>query len=41
MDWIGLAQDSDQLSTLVNIAMNLWVLKSAGNFLGSCTLVAS
>jgi hypothetical protein len=25
MDWIGLAQDSDQWRALVNKVMNLWV----------------
>jgi hypothetical protein len=25
MDWIDLAQDSDQWKLLVNMAMNLWV----------------
>jgi hypothetical protein len=35
MDWIDLAQDSDQWRALVNMVMNLRVQKN-GKFLSSC-----
>jgi hypothetical protein len=38
MNWIDLAQDRDQWSAIVNMAMNLWVPNTnAGKFLSSCT----
>jgi hypothetical protein len=37
-DWIGLAQDRDQLRALVNTVMNLGFLKIAGNFLNGCKM---
>jgi hypothetical protein len=33
LDWIHLAQDSDQWRALVNMVMKLWVPYKAGNFL--------
>jgi hypothetical protein len=38
MDWIYLAQDSDQWRALVNSVMNLHVPKSGENFLSGCTI---
>jgi hypothetical protein len=38
MDWIDLAQDRDQWSTLVNTVMNLLVPLNAGKFHSSCTI---
>jgi hypothetical protein len=35
MDWIEMAQDRDRWWALVNVVMNLWVQKNAGNFLTS------
>jgi hypothetical protein len=35
MDWIALAQDRDRWRTLVNAAVNLWVLINVGCFLSS------
>jgi hypothetical protein len=37
MDWIGLAQDSDEWKNLVNAIMNIRVPQNAGKFLSSCT----
>jgi hypothetical protein len=37
MDWIDLAQDTDQWRALLNTAMNLWVPYIAGKFLTSYT----
>jgi hypothetical protein len=37
MDWIDLAQDRDQWSSLVNTVMNLRVPQNVGKFLSSCT----
>jgi hypothetical protein len=36
MDWIYLAEDSDQWRALVNTVMNLQVPYNAGKFLSSC-----
>jgi hypothetical protein len=33
LDWIHLAQDTDQWRALVNTVMNLWVPQKAKNFL--------
>jgi hypothetical protein len=33
MDWLDLAEDRDRWHALVNLAMNLWVSLSVGNFL--------
>jgi hypothetical protein len=38
MDWINLAQDGDQWKDLVNMVMNLWVLKMVGISLSGCTI---
>jgi hypothetical protein len=38
MDWINLAQDSDQWMALSNTMMNLRVPSNAGKFLSSCTI---
>jgi hypothetical protein len=38
MDWIDLAQDSNQWRALVNTVMNLRVPWNAGKFLSSCTI---
>jgi hypothetical protein len=37
MDWIDLAQNSEQWRALVNTIMNLRVPLNAGKFLSSCT----
>jgi hypothetical protein len=37
MDWIDLAQDTDQWRALVNMVMNLPVPYSAGRFFNGCT----
>jgi hypothetical protein len=37
MDWIDLAQDSDQWRALVNTVMKLRVPLNVGKFLSSCT----
>jgi hypothetical protein len=37
MDWIDLAQDMDQCSTLMNAVMKLRVPQNGGKFLSSCT----
>jgi hypothetical protein len=37
MDWIDLAQDSDQWKALVNTIMNLRVSQNVRKFLSSCT----
>jgi hypothetical protein len=36
VDWIGLAQDRDKWSALVNVVMNLQVPQNARKFLNSC-----
>jgi hypothetical protein len=38
VDWIDLAQDSDQLMAIVNTVMNLRVVQNAGKFLSGCTI---
>jgi hypothetical protein len=38
IDWIDLAQDSDQWRALVNTVTNLRVRKNAGKFLSSCII---
>jgi hypothetical protein len=38
MDWIYVAQDSDQWNTLVNKAMNLYVTLTVAKFLSVCTI---
>jgi hypothetical protein len=38
MDWIDLAQDSEQWRPLVNTVMNIRVPENAGKFLSSCTI---
>jgi hypothetical protein len=38
IDWIDLAQDSDQWRTPVNTIMNLRVPKDVGKFLSGCTI---
>jgi hypothetical protein len=38
MEWIHLAQDSDQWRALVNTVMNLRVPQNAGKFLSSCKI---
>jgi hypothetical protein len=38
VDWIGLAQDRDKWTALVNSVMNLWVPYSAGNLLSGFTI---
>jgi len=35
VDWIHLTQDRNQWQAFVNMVMNLWVPKKAGNFLTS------
>jgi hypothetical protein len=35
VDWMHLAQDSDQWWNLLNTVMNLWSSQKAGNFLSS------
>jgi hypothetical protein len=37
IDWIGLTLDRDQWMALVNIVINLQVLKNVGKFLSNCT----
>jgi hypothetical protein len=41
MDWIDLAQDSDQWKVLVNTVMNLRVPKNARKFLSGYTIGSS
>jgi hypothetical protein len=36
MDWIDLAQDSDQWRALFNTVMNIRVSQTIGKFLSSC-----
>jgi hypothetical protein len=38
MDWIDLAQDTDQWRALMNTVMNLRVPQNAGNFYSRCTI---
>jgi hypothetical protein len=38
MDWIDMAQDTDQWRALVNTVMNLGVSYNVGKFLSSCTI---
>jgi hypothetical protein len=38
MDWIDLAQDTDQWKALVRTVMKLLVPKEVGKFLSSCTV---
>jgi hypothetical protein len=38
MDWMDLAQDTNQWRALVNAVMNLRVHKKAGKFLSGCTV---
>jgi hypothetical protein len=38
VDWIDLAQDSDQWRALVNTVMNLRIPKNAGKFLSRCII---
>jgi hypothetical protein len=37
MDWIELAQDTEQWNVLVNTIMNLRVAQNVGKFLRDCT----
>jgi hypothetical protein len=38
MDWIGLAQDTNEWRVLVNAVLNLRAPQKAGKFLSSCTI---
>jgi hypothetical protein len=38
VDWIDLAQDSDQWKALLNTVMNLHVPENVAKFLSSCTI---
>jgi hypothetical protein len=37
-DWVGMAQDREQWSALVNTAVNLRVPQYDGKFLSGCTI---
>jgi hypothetical protein len=39
MDWIDVAQDSDQWRALVNTVTNFRVAQNGGKFLSNCTTV--
>jgi hypothetical protein len=41
VDWMDMAQDSDQWTALVNTVLNLRDPLNAGKFLSSCTIVGS
>jgi hypothetical protein len=40
VDWVYLAQDTDQWWTVVKVVMNLQVPENAGSFLNSCVIIS-